>query len=138
MTEAVVIALIAASAALVAFIRMRRRKLSPALRREYADLAAWAERETALIRNAYARMGWDAEQDMAEASEFDKQRLSEAGCGKRAVPPLGEPPVPPRQRGYGERNLECFVPVGGRQLCGTATDSSRMPKSARCCGQSDR
>ena len=34
MTEAVVIALIAASAALVAFIRMRRRKLPPALRRE--------------------------------------------------------------------------------------------------------
>ena len=54
MTEAVVIALIAASAALVAFLRMRRRKLPPALRREYADLAAWAERETALIRNAYS------------------------------------------------------------------------------------
>ena len=67
MTEAVVIALIAASAALAAFICMRRRKLSPALRREYAELARRAEQETTVITNANARIGQVAER--ANATE---------------------------------------------------------------------
>ena len=58
MTTAVVVSIIATLA--FAFLRTRRRKLSPALRREYAEVAAWAERETTLITNAYARLRQDA------------------------------------------------------------------------------
>ncbi len=85
MTEAVVLALIAASAALVAFIRMRRRQLSPALRREYAELADWAEREATLITNADSRIGQVAEQaDATEGNAVLAEVEAEVGCRTKA------------------------------------------------------
>ena len=67
MGTAASITVIATLAVAVAFLRIRREKLSPALRREYAELARWADRETTLITHAYARQ--DAER--ADAAEGD-------------------------------------------------------------------
>ena len=53
MTTAVVVSIIASLAVTVAWLHMRRQKLSPALRREYEELAVWAERQTAIITDTY-------------------------------------------------------------------------------------
>ncbi len=86
MGTAASITVIATLAVAVAFLRIRREKLSPALQREYAELAAWAEQETALITNAYARIGQDAER--ADATDgTDEERSSGAGIRWRNTPP---------------------------------------------------
>ena len=87
MTTAVVVSIIATLA--VAFLRTRRRKLSPALRREYAEVAEWAERETTLITNAYARLGQDAERANRSAcrtSEAPAPYSQRAATSCRAEP----------------------------------------------------
>ena len=85
------ITVIATLAALVAFLHIRCRKLPPALRREYVELVAWAEQETALITNAYARIGQVAERANA-ADGNDGKRSSGTGIRLRKAPPPRRPP----------------------------------------------
>ena len=91
MGTAASITVIATLAVAVAFLRIRREKLSPALRREYAELAKWAEQETALITNAYARIGQVAERANATDGN-DGKRSSGTGIRLRNAPPPRRPP----------------------------------------------
>ncbi len=86
----VVVSVIASLAVTVVFLRMRRQKLPPALQHEYAELAEWAEREVTLIRDAYARIGQDAERANA-ADGTDRERSSGAGIRSRNAPPPRRP-----------------------------------------------
>ena len=91
MTADVIVSIIATLAVLVAFLRIRHRKLPPALQREYAELARWAERETRLIGDAYARIGQVAERANA-ADGNDGERSSGTGIRLRKAPPSRRPP----------------------------------------------
>ncbi len=118
------ITLIATLAVAVAFLRIRLKKLSPALRREYAELADWAERETALIPNAYARIGQAVER--ANAAEGDAARAeveAQVGCLSNARDRIGRTPAK----------------VGGREPSGkSAMFSGNLGSRLRHLGWEDR
>ena len=88
MATAVVVSIIASLAVAVVWLRSKTQKLSPALRAEYEELAEWAERETAHIRDAYARTGSHTESAEDMASGTDGRRSSGAGTSMKATTTL--------------------------------------------------